>query len=466
MLPAAIYLRISRDREGRELGVDRQHADCQALAERLGFTTAGVYCDNDISASTRSAKPRPEYARLLRDAREGAARVVIAYTTGRLTRRPRENEDLIDLAEKHGVRFHFVASPSFDLNTSAGRMIARVMAARDAAEAEDISERVRRERDQRAAAGKWLGGGRPFGFEDDGVTVRSDEAELVRDGIDGIISGASLRGIAGDWNTRGVTTTRGNLWTPVQVRQVLVRARNAGLMTHRGEVVGPASWDAIVPEGRWRAAVSIIGDPQRRNQWNTTRRWLLSGIARCGVCGATLVVSGSNSRPRYRCRAANHVLREAPTLERFVTDVVLARLCRADARDLLVPRVGADDVADLRAQATDRQRRLTELATVFADGMITLAQLTAGTTKLREEIADIEARLARTVDRGVLDGIAGAPDVNEVWDRLDLDRRRAVVSELMTVTVVPARRGVPKGTPRGSRGWIDPAGVVIEWVTG
>src|SRR5213078_4676766 len=99
---AAIYCRISADREGRELGVERQEADCRALAERLGLHVVDVYIDNDLSASTRSRKDRPRYRQMLADARAGKVTTVIAYTSGRLTRRPREHEDLIDLATGHG----------------------------------------------------------------------------------------------------------------------------------------------------------------------------------------------------------------------------------------------------------------------------------------------------------------------------------------------------------------------------
>ena len=50
---AAIYVRISRDREGAGLGVQRQEQDCRELAERLGWHVVGVYPDNDVSASDR-----------------------------------------------------------------------------------------------------------------------------------------------------------------------------------------------------------------------------------------------------------------------------------------------------------------------------------------------------------------------------------------------------------------------------
>ena len=71
-LQAAIYVRISSDREGAGLGVARQEEDCRALCDRLGWQPAGVYSDNDVSAY--SGKKRPEWARLNEDIRDGGGR--------------------------------------------------------------------------------------------------------------------------------------------------------------------------------------------------------------------------------------------------------------------------------------------------------------------------------------------------------------------------------------------------------
>jgi site-specific DNA recombinase len=62
-LRVAIYTRISQDRTGAELGVERQLEDCQALAKANGWTVVAEYSDNDISAY--GGKRRPGYAALL-----------------------------------------------------------------------------------------------------------------------------------------------------------------------------------------------------------------------------------------------------------------------------------------------------------------------------------------------------------------------------------------------------------------
>src|SRR5436305_1078316 len=98
---AAIYARISSDREGTALGVERQIQDCLALAEQRGWPVAETYIDNDVSAW--SGKGRPAYRRLLQDLKSGARDALIIWHPDRLHRQPRELEEFLDLWESAGV---------------------------------------------------------------------------------------------------------------------------------------------------------------------------------------------------------------------------------------------------------------------------------------------------------------------------------------------------------------------------
>src|SRR5690348_12936743 len=98
---AAIYCRISQDREGAGLGVERQRQDCEALAARLGWTITAVHVDNDTSA--HSGKPRPGYAALLADIEAGTADAVLVWHTDRLHRSPAELETFVEICERRGV---------------------------------------------------------------------------------------------------------------------------------------------------------------------------------------------------------------------------------------------------------------------------------------------------------------------------------------------------------------------------
>ncbi|MFC3505047.1 recombinase family protein [Micromonospora krabiensis] len=463
MTRAAVYVRISRDREGAGLGLARQEADCRELAARHGLTVAQVYADNDLSAYSR--KPRPAYRRMLDDIATARLDAVLAWHTDRLHRSPTELEEYISACEPRGVPTFTVKAGPLDLSTPSGRMVARQLGAVARYEVEHQVERQQRAKQQAAADGRWAGGRRPYGYEADGVTLRPDEARVVAEVTDAILSGASLRGQAADLNTRNLVTSTGRPWTATELRKVLLRARNAGLREHRGEVVGPAAWPPLVDEERWRAVVSVLTHPGRRTQWSSARRWMLSGLALCGVCGATvratLMSTSAQSVPSYTCKVSRCVGRNAGELDAYVSALVVERLSRPDVVQLLAES-GRPDSGQLQVDATTLRERLDGLAAAYADGAIDVRQLREGSERLRARLSDVEDQLA-AVDQGdALAGLVGAADAAAAWDALDLHRRRAVVDTLLTVTIHRTKKGRPTGWSPG-RSYFDPATIEVTW---
>ena len=82
---AFIYTRISLDRTGEGLGVERQLKACRTKAKALGWTVVEVFEENDTSASKGR---RPVYADMMRRLQEGEADALVAWSIDRLTRRP------------------------------------------------------------------------------------------------------------------------------------------------------------------------------------------------------------------------------------------------------------------------------------------------------------------------------------------------------------------------------------------
>lgn len=459
-----IYLRISDDREGRELGVIRQEEDCRTLAERRGDRVVDVYKDNDIGASTRSRKPRPEYKRLLADARAGRVKTIIAYTSGRLTRRPREHEDQIELAERHGVEFCYVASPSFDLNTAAGRRIARILAANDAGEAEDIGERVSRTKAQMQADGRPIGGPRPFGFEDGAIVHHPVEAPAIADAINRVLAGESLRSIWTKWNERGLLTSTGKKWDGTRFKQMLERPRNAGLIGTRHEkhgkpprIVGPAVWKPIVDRDVWEAFVALIDNPARViHHGNTSLRLLGSFLFNC-ECGQK-VKSGGNSvsgKPRYTCRTESHMRRLAEPVDKVVL-TMMEGIIVAKGVSLIRP---TEDLAPLRKQLARLNRKAEEIASTFADpeSEMTSTQFKIANEPLQRKIREAEAELGRKQAGSAFAGVADAADPVAAFRAQGVDRQRVMIDALMTVTL----RRAPKGRQRGGF-YFDPESVLID----
>lgn len=448
---AAIYLRISRDKEGGGLGVARQRSDCLQLAERNGWPAFEEYTDNDLSAY--SGKVRPHYQRLLADIKAGKITVVLAWHTDRLHRSPIELENWIDIAGSRNVDVHTVKAGPIDLATPSGRMVARQLGAVARYESEHRSERVRAKFDQIARDGGFMGGSRPFGYSPGGLTLRPSEADLIREGTRMILAGNSLRTVTRMFRESGTVTAKlGREWTPRAVKGVLTRARNAALLEHRGHVVGPASWPPIVTEDEWRGICAVLNDPSRNTSPGNQPRWLGSLIYRC-VCGDTLRVgtSGGGKRaPSYRCLSAGdggvHVSRHAPAVDEFIGRVIVGILSRDDNAQLFRVKVPEVDTEGIRSQIVAIEVQRKELGARLGRGEVTIDMLDAANAGLRERQQALEAELASAARTSPAAELASKPDVEAAWKELALDVKRTILKELATVTLVPARRGqLPNG---------------------
>lgn len=483
---AVIYCRISQDRTGAHLGVDRQLEDCQALAEREGWEVVETYIDNDVSAY-RKGRKRKDYARMLEDLDEGRATVVIAWHTDRLHRSPVELEGYIDLCERRGISTRTVQAGELDLATSSGRLVARMLGAVARHESEHKAERVARARRQKALAGEWMGGIRPFGWglptgdtrkvidqatgeetevpELDMMKAVPEEAEALRYWTDEILSGGSIRSLVKWCADKGVTTTRGNPVTHTDLRDMLLRPRNAGIAVYKGQEVGPGKWDPIVDEAKYRAVCAILRDPSRQKHKGAQPKWLGSLLFRCGraQCDQFVFVtqSGGRAYPSYRCQTGHGGGRRADLVDKFVEDTLVERLSRDDAHELLEPAPDGVDVAALQAESEQIRRRMTDLAGLFGAGQLELGPFTEGMETARAQLDGVTQQLARAATKDPLVDLVGQPDVRKAWRALGLERQRNVLRAALDVTLKTPRPGrMPDG------GYFDYEAIVFVWKRG
>lgn len=426
-LNAAVYVRISSDPTGRRAGVERQEADCRAYCEAQGWTVARVYVDNDVSAS--SGKQRPAYAAMLEDARAGRIGAVVAYHLDRLHRRPVELEDFIALAEARGLALKTLHG-DVDLSTSSGRLHARIMGSVARHEAERISERTARRHADIAREGKLSGGGhRAFGYDDDGMTTREDEAALVREAASRLLAGGSLRSVVRDWNARGVATVRGGKWSSTVLRQMLGRPRLAGLRSHKG-VTYPGTWPAILDQDTHEALSALLG----RNGGTIGRPpvHLLSGIATCGLCrGAMYGKTYRSDRPTaYTCLSCGKIRVAAAPVESIVAEYVLDVLESLETRTV-ARGDGPDPLVNLRAL----EAKLARLEDAYLDGGFDKA------TYLRRR-GDLTAAIAALPTPRAVPAVPTGQDARAWWSRCDLETRRALIRRFLAgVEVGPGTPG-------------------------
>jgi DNA invertase Pin-like site-specific DNA recombinase len=469
MTTCAIYTRISKDKLGDGHGVANQLADLEKRAEARGWTVTHRLSDNDIGVTRKdpraAGKYRPGYEEVLRLVDSRAVDVVFSWKWDRFIREPLDLEYLIPRFDKAGVRFA-EADGSIDLGTDSGRLAARIFVAMAKAEQERKSERQKLANEAAAISGKRrLGTPRPFGYADDHVTPHPVEGPAVAGACAMLLGGGSISGVLREWAGAGLKppqearrgTTR---WNRTSIRMILLNPRIAGLSVYRGEIVGQGQWEPLVAEETWRAVRGILEDPARKPPRGV--RTLLGGLALC-PCGN--VVTGMPSHTGhhiYRCAPpgrdasyTGHVARQSVPVEDFIERLVITRMSRDDAADLLIVPEDGPDVVGLREEAAAIRRNLEEMAVDRAMGRIGRGPMLAATERADARLAEIGTELEEAAREDVLAPLVAADSAASEWETLDLSSKRAVIKTLMTITLL--------SPGKGARRAFAPATVQITW---
>lgn len=479
-IPAALYLRISKDAEDTGLGVQRQHDDCAALAKSKGWQVAEVFTDNDVSAT--NGKTRPAYQRMVQQIEDGHIKGIVAWDVDRLTRTPRELEDIIDWADRHGLALASVGG-EIDLSTPQGRMTARIKGTVARHETEQLSRRLRRKNQQLAEQGEHRRQ-RPYGWDvttDKQLVINEAEAAVIREIYTRILAGETIFGIAADFNRRGIPTVQGNPWKPPSVRATVKRWRNAGVSVYKGREVGQGNWEPIVSRETHERLIALLDDPRRRPaNRGTAPKYLLTHLIYCAECGSSLagsrarsyevtqkLASGPARRLRhfpasYKCTrpGCQAVTRSMEDIDGLVTEYVVSFMER-EGVEILGGDSAAADTARARVEALEAKLSLT--ADQFADDLITADQLQRINAKVRPQVQDARAELNRALPTA--DGLADftGTGAKEAWANASLEQRRNVLRFLIDLGMTIKVGKVGKAGGRWINNEFDPETVTIEW---
>lgn len=456
-LRAFIY---NRNSKGKHAGSpDDTNLDNHRLCEARGWLVAGVFFDRGISASRHSVKARDDWDRMLAGVRNGDCDVIVYWEFSRATRNTRTYLDLRDLCEQSGVLLCYNGRV-YDMRNRSDRFVTHMDAMRAEDEADGTTERNRRTTRINAERGR-PHGRRPYGWRRiyDQETGRLlgqvpdlVEAPVVQELCTRIASGHSERGIARDLNRRGIRGPEGE-WQAMTVRQVVLRPANVGLRVFQGKVVGRASWDAIVDDATYYAALKILNDPGRRTSHDTAVKHFMSGIGLCGKCrpsGAENRIKAT-VRETYGCSVCNGATVQRRWMDEAVVTTILEYVQRPEFASSLLAADGRD-VAALLAQAAAMEEQLGDarrLAATFSGGRpgLSVASLAALEGEL---IPQIEGARARAQDASISPVVRrlALPGAWTVWhEELGLAEKRAAVRGLAKVWLNPPGRGARRPRP-------------------
>lgn len=460
---AGVYCRLSHAPDGSVEKVERQEADCRDLAERLGWTVSEqhVFVDNSRSAWRRNRK-RPGWDALLAAVEAGDIDSIIVYHGDRLMRQPYDLEKLISAADMKSIRIASV-SGTRDLDNPDDRFILRIEVAQACRESDNTSRRTRRGLEARAAKGlTQFGGLRPFGYGvQTGTRTRTDpnggetvtvpvydttqlvpeEAAVLADAVKRLLAGQSKAGVV-RWMNEHSRTTEGNAWTGKTLDGLLMSPRISGQIEREG-MLHPAAWDGIITPEQWEDVKALYRRNAEANRYpGRERKYLLSGVAECWNCHATVRVkpqSGQRRHPTlyYYCPACRKCSRSVDHLDGYVVGRVLrilndpgflAEVYDQDER----PELGTEIVAL-------EERRKTLVAQIESaadhpdvDPVLAMRALASYDRK----ISELRRALAVTSDRRRLSRMVGM--TVQQWGAEPIDVRSWTAKTLFRVVILPA----------------------------
>ena len=338
-MKTAAYTRYSSDAQ-REASTRDQLRNIVAWCERAGWPAPAVYSDEAISGARAD---RPEYARLLAVAESGHIDAILVDDLSRLSRDQIETARAVRLFKHWGVRLVGV-SDGVDTERTGHELEVGLRGIMSEAYLRDLAEKTHRGLKGQALDGK-SAGGLPYGYKsialEDGYgrAIDADQAAIVRRIYERFAAGASPRTIAAELNADAVASPRQGAW--VQSAIYGDTKRGIGILAnpiYRGRLIWNRSrwvkhpetgrrlrrerpeseWIVhddealrIVPQDLWESVQARIGAVREKTKAARAKhgqnarsgrpsRHLLSGILRCGICGAPMTVSGSNPK-RYGC---------------------------------------------------------------------------------------------------------------------------------------------------------------------
>jgi len=445
-VPAGIYCRISIASTGDTTKVDDQERICRQLGAQLGWRITEVYSDQSKSA-WRKDRSRPAWDQMLADVDSRKLGAIVVYHGDRLVRQPFDLETLLNLADAKGIK---LASPTGtrDLDDPNDRFVLRILTAQACMESDNTSRRRKNQYERWRRDGKVRPGGRggrAYGFATDGITHIPEECELIREMAARVLGGEHAGSIARTMSARGARTPTGREFAHTTLRKMLARPRYAGLMPD-GE--NAAAWAPVLERETWESVCLILDAKADGFIYATNaRRWLLSGIAECGVCGWQMQIRPSQGRGRkeyvngYGCvkPGCRKVYRSAPLLDAYVSRRTVNKLANPGNPSGEVV-TGAGVAAEFQVLATERaktEEQVRDYRTSPGRVELLMARLDSIDVRLGElrELASDDGR-ARILSAHT--GISG-----QEFAALPLATRRALVSACYRVTVLPASKRGP-----------------------
>ena len=314
LTPAALYARVSSDRQDVDLSVSAQLRALKDYAGANGYSVAREYVDE---AESGLVADRPQFREMIEEGSKPNAPfdVILVWKFSRFTRKREHAVAFKSMLRRKGIRVVSITEQAEDNAT--GRLLEGIIESVDEFYSENLAQEVVRGMREAASRGFFLGSTAPFGYKrvkvNDGgkerptLEVDPATAPVVREIFEKSLRGSGLKEICKALNDRGITN-RGRRWYKGTLHYVLRNEAYTGTAVWGRTSKGEKTQDPVRVEGAWPALVSreMFEDVQQAMSERAPKvqrparvgsQYLLSGLLRVRRLRQALLRPGSQERP-------------------------------------------------------------------------------------------------------------------------------------------------------------------------
>ena len=479
--PAALYARVSSDRQDVDLSVAAQLRALRDHARKNGYIVAREYVDE---AESGRIADRPEFRKMIDAASKTNApfQEILVWKFSRFTRKREHAVAFKSMLRRKGVRVVSITEQADD--TPTGKLLEGIIESVDEFYSENLAQEVTRGMREAASRGFWVASRTPYGYNrvmvQDGAKKRPtlepdpDASRVIKRIFDMAEAGTGMLKIAQALNDEGIASPAGKLWSKNGIHFILRNEVYTGALVWGAKGKGKdepvrveKAFPSIVSKTRFRRVNRLMRSraPKRAHPRRVGSTYLLSGLVKCKACNRAL--SGQDAKSGqfayYVCQsimkrgkdACDTPRLNARRFEELVVGKIRSNILTESSITELVKVVDEemDGVAreqrkrleTVEDELEDVKRKLGRIWHVIETTDIDMADAAGRIKEHRDrqerlEDAAAEARAILADRRAVLDDVetitAYAKDMRDFLNESELTERRAFIESFVKEIVV------------------------------
>ena len=346
-----IYARYSAGPRQTDQSIEGQLRVCTDFCKQRGLTVIDTYCDRHISGRTDE---RPEFQRLIADAKRKKFEAVVVYKTDRFARNKYDSAVYKRELKRNGIQIFYAAEAIPD--GPEGIILESLMEGLAEYYSAELAQKIKRGMHESALKCQSTGSGRPLGYrvdEQKHFQIDPESAQTVQTIFEQYIKGESNAAICELLNSRGLRTAQGKPFNKNSINRIIKNRKYIGEYRYH-DIVVEGGMPAIIPKDTFNLAQAEMERRRTRKAPKSPKaEYLLAGRLFCGHCkGPMQGVSGTgksgnkwyyyycgNTRGKNKTCDKKQVSRDR--LERAVVDFTVRYILQEDVLEELARKVHA-----------------------------------------------------------------------------------------------------------------------------